>query len=70
MVTPVALRPERSTKVVIVKILYIDMDNVLVDFPSGMAACDPALLEQHKESPDEIPGPSSPSQPAGRVRGD
>ena len=38
------------------KILYIDMDNVLADFPSGMAACDPALLEQHKESPDEIPG--------------
>jgi 5'(3')-deoxyribonucleotidase len=38
------------------KALYIDMDNVLVDFPSGMAACDPALLEQHKESPDEIPG--------------
>ncbi len=38
------------------KILYIDMDNVLVDFHSGMAACDPALLEQHKESPDEIPG--------------
>ena len=38
------------------KTLYIDMDNVLVDFPSGMAACDPALLEQHKESPDEIPG--------------
>jgi hypothetical protein len=32
------------------------MDNVLVDFPSGMAACDPALLEHHKESPDEIPG--------------
>ena len=29
------------------KTLYIDMDNVLVDFPSGMAACDPALLEQH-----------------------
>ena len=38
------------------KTLYIDMDNVLVDFKSGMAACDPALLEQHKESPDEIPG--------------
>jgi 5'(3')-deoxyribonucleotidase len=38
------------------KTLYIDMDNVLVDFPSGMAACDPALLEQHKDSPDEIPG--------------
>ena len=27
------------------KTLYIDMDNVLADFPSGMAACDPALLE-------------------------
>ena len=39
-----------------VKTLYIDMDNVLVDFPSGMAACDPALLEQFKECPDEIPG--------------
>jgi 5'-nucleotidase len=38
------------------KILYIDMDNVLVDFKSGMDACDPDLLERHKESPDEIPG--------------
>ena len=38
------------------KTLYIDMDNVLVDFPSGMAACDPALLEQFRECPDEIPG--------------
>ena len=38
------------------KTLYIDMDNVLVDFPSGMAACDPVLIEEHKESPDEIPG--------------
>ena len=38
------------------KTLYIDMDNVLVDFSSGMAASDPALLEQFKERPDEIPG--------------
>jgi hypothetical protein len=38
------------------KTLNIDMDNVLVDFPSGMAACDPALLEQFKDCPDEIPG--------------
>ncbi len=38
------------------KTLYIDMDNVLVDFRSGMSACDPALLEQFKECPDEIPG--------------
>ena len=27
-----------------------------MDFPSGMAACDPALLGQFKECPDEIPG--------------
>jgi 5'-nucleotidase len=38
------------------KTLYIDMDNVLVNFRSGMDACDPALLEQFKECPDEIPG--------------
>jgi 5'(3')-deoxyribonucleotidase len=38
------------------KTLYIDMDNVLVDFSSGMAACDPALLKQYEGHPDEIPG--------------
>jgi 5'(3')-deoxyribonucleotidase len=38
------------------KTLYIDMDNVLVDFPSGMAACDPALLREYEGRPDEIPG--------------
>jgi hypothetical protein len=32
------------------------MDNVLVDFSSGMAACDPALLKQYEGHPDEIPG--------------
>jgi 5'(3')-deoxyribonucleotidase len=38
------------------KTLYIDMDNVLVDFSSGMDACDPALLKQYEGHPDEIPG--------------
>jgi 5'(3')-deoxyribonucleotidase len=38
------------------KILYIDMDNVLVDFPSGMAACDPTLLKEYDGRADEIPG--------------
>lgn len=38
------------------KTLYIDMDNVLVDFESGMAACDPVLLKQYEGHPDEIPG--------------
>ena len=28
------------------KILYIDMDNTLVDFPSGIDRVSPALLEQ------------------------
>jgi len=46
------------------KTLYIDMDNVLVDFRSGMTVCDPTLLEQYRESPDEIPVSSSPSNPA------
>jgi len=38
------------------KTLYIDMDNVLVDFPSGMAACDPTLLKEYDGRADEIPG--------------
>jgi 5'-nucleotidase len=38
------------------KTLYIDMDNVLVDFPSGTAACDPALLKEYEGRLDEIPG--------------
>ncbi|MFM2098176.1 MAG: hypothetical protein RIT06_804 [Chloroflexota bacterium] len=38
------------------KILYIDMDNVLVDFPSGMRACDAAQLARYGDRPDEIPG--------------
>jgi 5'(3')-deoxyribonucleotidase len=38
------------------KTLYIDMDNVLVDFGSGMAACDPTLLKKYEGRADEIPG--------------
>jgi 5'(3')-deoxyribonucleotidase len=38
------------------KTLYIDMDNVLVDFPSGMKVCDPALLKEYEDRADEIPG--------------
>jgi len=37
------------------KILYIDMDNVLVDFPSAFPLVDPTLLEQHAEIKDDIP---------------
>ena len=38
------------------KILYIDMDNVLVDFRSAFPKVDPKLLEKYKEDKDEIPG--------------
>ncbi len=38
------------------KILYIDMDNVLVDFRSAFPKVDPELLEKFKNDKDEIPG--------------
>lgn len=38
------------------KIVYIDMDNTLVDFPSAFPHVDPALLEKHAEHKDDIPG--------------
>lgn len=37
------------------KILYIDMDNVLVDFPSAFPKVDPALFAQYTDK-DDIPG--------------
>ena len=37
------------------KILYIDMDNVLVDFPSAFPRVPPEVLKAH-EHPDEVPG--------------
>lgn len=38
------------------KILYIDMDNVLVDFGAGIARTDTALLEEYAGRLDEVPG--------------
>ena len=38
------------------KILYIDMDNVLVDFPSAFPKVDKDLLLQFENDKDEIPG--------------
>lgn len=37
------------------KIVYVDMDNVLVDFSSAFAKVDLKLLEQYKDDKDEIP---------------
>ncbi len=38
------------------KVLYIDMDNVLVDFPSGIAQLDAAVQEAYADRLDEVPG--------------
>ena len=45
------------------KILYIDMDNVLVDFPTGIAALSDELKEAYKGNYDETPGIFSLMQP-------
>lgn len=38
------------------KILYVDMDNVLVDFPSAFPHVDPHDLKHYEEHLDDIPG--------------
>jgi 5'-nucleotidase len=38
------------------KILYLDMDNVLVDFPTAFPRLDPRVLEQYGDHRDDIPG--------------
>ena len=36
--------------------LYVDMDNVLVDFSSGIERLDKVVREQYKNDLDEVPG--------------
>ena len=38
------------------KILYVDMDNVLVDFESGILRLNTATREQYQDNYDEVPG--------------
>lgn len=38
------------------KRLLVDMDNVLVDFPAGIASLDPALRQAYEGRLDEVPG--------------
>ena len=38
------------------KILYIDMDNVLVDFPSGIAKTPESIQRAYVDRLDEVPG--------------
>ncbi|MDE5579009.1 MAG: hypothetical protein K2I85_03535 [Alistipes sp.] len=45
------------------KILYIDMDNVLVDFQSGIDRLDAAVLSEYENRLDEVPHIFSYMQP-------
>ena len=38
------------------KILYVDMDNVLVDFPSGISRISIELRSKYEDRLDEVPG--------------
>jgi len=38
------------------KVLYVDMDNVLVDFPSGVARLDERTRREYEGRLDEVPG--------------
>ena len=38
------------------KILYVDMDNVLVDFQSAFSKIPQETLDKYKDNEDEIPG--------------
>lgn len=38
------------------KVLFVDMDNVLVDFPSGIARLPADVVDAHRERLDEVPG--------------
>ena len=38
------------------KILYIDMDNVLVDFPSGIVRLDEISKTEYRDNYDDAPG--------------
>ncbi len=38
------------------KTLYVDLDNVLVDFPSAFPLVEPTLLSQYEDHLDDIPG--------------
>ena len=38
------------------KIIYVDMDNVLVDFPSGIEKIPTYMKEKYKDDLDEVPG--------------
>lgn len=54
--TTTGLRVKKQTGLQMKKIVYVDMDNVLVDFRSGMKRVDDDMLEKFGNDPDDIPG--------------
>lgn len=50
------LQPFPKIPAMSTKTLYIDMDNVLVDFPSGIARLPKELAAKHEHDLDEVPG--------------
>jgi 5'-nucleotidase len=38
------------------KILYVDLDNTLVDFASGIGGLDPTIVDKYEGRLDEAPG--------------
>ena len=49
-------RQKLSQKSAMQKILYVDMDNVLVDFSSGIARLDEKVVDEFEDRLDEVPG--------------
>lgn len=49
------------------EIMYIDMDNVIVDFQSGIDQLDDETLEAYKDNYDEVPGIFSLMKPMPRA---
>lgn len=52
----ITLSQKQGTLSMTSKVLYIDMDNVLVDFPSGIARLPQAVVAEYDDRLDEVPG--------------
>ena len=50
------------------KIVYIDMDNVMVDFPSGIAKLDEKTKQKYEGRYDEVEGIFSLMEPMPNAR--
>lgn len=62
-ITGKGLQYKTQTKIMEKKILYVDMDNVLVDFQSGIDQLDEATKMNYKDRLDDVPGIFSKMKP-------